>query len=209
VPLPLAINEAVPFGFDNHRILFVGSSRAEIFRPSHLIPLPTMESTPPANPYSSPAANLYGATSGGNADAVSPSTIALLSGTKPWVRFMSVLMWIGVAFMLLAGAGMGLVSVMGAAKSASTGPFGGAEFIVLAVIYGVMAFVYIFPAIKLWKYANRIGSLGSTRSVVDLDAALNEQRSFWKFVGIMTIIMISLYLVAVIGFVAFGQPPPP
>jgi hypothetical protein len=156
-----------------------------------------------ANPYSSPSANLYGAASGAGADAVSPGTIAQLAGTKPWVRFMSVLLWIGVAFMLLAGAGMGVVSVMGAGK-ATTGPFGGKELIFFAIIYGVMAFVYIFPAIKLWKYANRIGSLGASHSVADLDAALNEQRSFWKFIGVMTIIMLSLYLVAVIGFVAFG-----
>jgi hypothetical protein len=93
---------------------------------------------------------------------------------------------------------------MGLAKSTSPSPFGGKEIIFLAVIYGVMAFVYIYPAIKLWKYANRIGSLAASRSVADLDAALNEQRGFWKFIGIMTVIMISLYFVAVIGFVAFG-----
>ncbi|HRH95699.1 MAG TPA: DUF5362 family protein [Prosthecobacter sp.] len=166
-----------------------------------------MESTPPANPYSSPAANLYGASSGPAADGVSPSTIATLSATKPWVRFMSVLMWIGVGVMLLLGAGMGVVSAIGLAKTTSTGPFGGKEIIFFAIFYGLMAFVYIFPAIKLWKYANRIGSLGSTRSVADLDAALNEQRSFWKFAGIMAIILISLYLVAVIGLVIFKVSP--
>jgi hypothetical protein len=164
-----------------------------------------METTPdtPANPYSAPVANLYGSSLGGSNEAVSPSTIAILSATKPWVRFMSVLMWIGVILMLLIGAGMGVVSTMGVAKS-PTNPFGGSQLLIFAVVYGLMAFIYVFPALKLWKYANRIGSLGSTRSVSDLDAALNEQRSFWKFVGVMAIIMISLYLVIIIGFVAFG-----
>ncbi len=162
-----------------------------------------MES-PLANPYSTPAANLYGSTTGGVSDAVSPSTIAMLAATKPWVRFMAVLMWIGVAFMLLAAVGMGAFSMLGLAKQGQANPFGGAGLIAMAAIYGVMAFVYIYPAIKLWKYANRIGSLGSTRSVTDLDAALNEQRGFWKFIGVMTILMISLYFVAIIGFVAFG-----
>lgn len=162
-----------------------------------------MES-PLANPYASPSANLYGSASGGGADAVAPSTIAILSATKPWVRFMSVLMWIGVAFMLLFAAGMGVISMIGASKFMSSGPFGGMQLTILAGVYGVLAFVYVFPAIKLWKYANRIGSLGATHSITDLDAALNEQRSFWKFVGVMTIIMISLYIVTVIGFVALG-----
>ncbi len=159
---------------------------------------------PPANPYSTPAANLYGSTSGGAADAVSPSTIAQLAGTKPWVRFLSVLMWISAGLMLLVAAGMGIFSTMGASKSMPSSPFGGMQLTLVAVIYGILAFVYIFPALKLWKYANRIGSLGATRSVADLDAALNEQRSFWKFIGVMAAIMISIYLVAIIGFVAFG-----
>jgi hypothetical protein len=160
----------------------------------------------PNNPYSSPAANLYGSSTSGAADAVAASTIAALAGTKPWVRFMSVLMWIGVVFMLLGALALGAISMIGVAKQASSpaNPFGGAQFLVLAVIYGVMAFVYIYPAIKLWKYANRIGSLNSTRSVADLDAALNEQRGFWKFIGVMTILLISLYFVAIIRFVAFG-----
>lgn len=162
-----------------------------------------MES-PLANPYSSPAANLYGSTSGGAADAVSPSTIAILSATKPWVRFMSVLMWIGVVLMLLVAAGMGVISSLGVAKSMPSNAFGGVQLIVLAVIYGIFAFIYIFPALKLWKYANRIVSLGATRSVADLDAALNEQRSFWKFIGVMMIILLCLYVVAIIGVVAVG-----
>jgi len=78
------------------------------------------------------------------------------------------------------------------------------EMVVIAVMYGVFAFLYIYPAVKLWAFANRITSLGSTRSVADLDAALTEQRRFWKFLGIMTIIMICLYFVFIIGMIGFG-----
>ncbi|WP_395740824.1 DUF5362 family protein [Prosthecobacter sp.] len=159
----------------------------------------------PANPYSAPGANLYGSP-GGTSDAVATSTIAALAGTKPWVRFLSVLMWIGVVFMLLGALALGAMSMMGLAKQSSSAanPLGGAQFMVLAVLYGVMSFVYIYPALKLWKYANRIGSLVSTRTVADLDSALNEQRSFWKFIGIMTILLLSLYLIIIIGAVALG-----
>jgi Family of unknown function (DUF5362) len=159
---------------------------------------------PPTNPYSTPVANLYGAPAGGAADAVSPSTIAMLAGTKPWVRFLSVLMWISIGFMLLGAASIGVLSAIGASKSGAPSPFGGKEMIVIAVVYGILAFVYIFPAVKLWKYASRIGTLGSTRSVADLDAALKEQRSFWKFIGVMAIILISLYLIFIIAAVVFG-----
>ncbi|MFO1481992.1 MAG: DUF5362 family protein [Verrucomicrobiaceae bacterium] len=158
--------------------------------------------TPPANPYATPAANIYGAGSTGG-DAVSPGTIAALTATKPWVRFISVMMWIGVAFMLLAAVGMGIAFAFGASQ-AKSGPFGGAEMIVIAVVYGVMSFFYIYPALKLWGFANRIGSLAASHAVADLDAALHEQRRFWKFLGVLMIVMMCLYIVFIIGMVAFG-----
>lgn len=92
----------------------------------------------PANPYSTPAANLYGAATGGGADAVSPGTIAQLAGTKPWVRFISVMMWIGVVFMILGAIALGSMMVLGLAQQSKAGPFGGAEMIVLAAVYGII-----------------------------------------------------------------------
>lgn len=161
-----------------------------------------MESNP-TNPYSTPSADLYGSASSGGSEAVSPGTIAQLAGTKPWVRFVSVLLWIGVVFMLLAAAGMLAMSIFGGAQMKNA-PFAGAQMIILVAVYGVMAFLYIYPAAKLWAYANRIGTLNTSRSVADLDAALGEQRRFWKFIGVMTVAVLCLYLVIIIGFVVFG-----
>jgi len=160
-----------------------------------------------ANPYSTPVANLYGNASGTSDDAVSPGTIAALAGTKPWVRFMSVMMWIGAAIMLIAAAGMGILGAVGGpVKTAidQAGAFGGAPLIAIAIIYGVLALLYVYPAVKLWSYATRIATLSTTRSVADLNMALNQQRQFWKFCGIMVIIMLCAYVVLIIGFVGFG-----
>jgi len=102
----------------------------------------------PANPYSTPAANLYGAASGGGADAVSPGTIAQLAGTKPWVRFISVMLWIAIGFMILGAIGLGSMMVLGLNQKNSASPFGGMEMVVIAVMYGIMAFLYIYPGFR-------------------------------------------------------------
>lgn len=70
-------------------------------------------------------------------------------------------------------------------------------------LYGVFALVYLFPALKLWNYANSIENLMSSGTVPDLEAALNEQRSFWKYVGILAVILLSLNVV-MIGIVVIG-----
>ncbi len=165
-----------------------------------------MESNNLPNPYSTPAANLYGAASSGGVDAVSPGTLAVLAGTKPWVRFMSVILWLCIGFMLLIAAVIGIVGSMGGPVESAikqSGAFGGMPLIVLSIMYGLMSLLYVYPAVKLWAFANRIGSLASTRSVADLDAALNQQRQFWKYFGILIIVMICGYLIAAIGLAAF------
>jgi len=162
-----------------------------------------MEATP-ANPYSTPAANLYGSTSGDAEGTVSPSTIAQLAGTKPWVRFMSVLMWILSGVMVLLTCFMVFISTTGAFKSGANSAFNAGVMVGSAVYYGVISFVIIYPALKLWKYANCIAKLMATRSVADLDAALTEQRRYWKFHGILTIIGFCFAIIGLIAFLVFG-----
>jgi hypothetical protein len=196
------LNEAAAFGFDNHRIFNVSSKKAGDnagLGSEHSSSQP-ME----ANPYSTPSANLYGAASGAGGDAVSPSTIAQLTGTKPWVRFISVLTWIGAILMVLAAVFMLVAGSSGMAQMGGNNAYNAGVMVGMALYYGVMAFVIIYPAMKMWKYANSIGRLAASHSVADLDAALAEQRRYWKFSGIMIIILMCLAVVGLIAGVALG-----
>ena len=158
----------------------------------------------PYDPYATPMTNVQPSGYSGNA-GVSQGVIQQLAGTKGWVRFISVLMFIGAGLMLLIAL---LMAAMGSAMASATkNPmFAGGMGIFLAAIYGAFAFLYIFPALKLWKYATCIGNLISTNSITDLESALNEQRSFWKFIGIMTLLVLIPFavmaIIALIGMVS-------
>ena len=99
-----------------------------------------------------------------------------------------------------------IMVVMGSAMASLTKSpmFSGGFGIVLAVIYGIFAFIYIFPALKLWKYASCIGNLISSGTSSDLEMALNEQRSFWKFIGMIFLVLLSLYALIFIGAIVLG-----
>lgn len=163
-----------------------------------------------SNPYHSPSANLFGSSATTTAESVPAEAIRKLQGTKPWLRFFGVIMWIAVAFMLLGGVGVIIAGVAGvAAGGGSAAALGGAEaglLIGVAAAYIVMSFLYIYPAIKIWKSGSAIKRLISSRQPEDLIAALEHQRAFWKFCGIMTILLIVLYIgiIVVMGLGAFG-----
>lgn len=162
----------------------------------------------PSNPYATPSAHPYGSNPLSMEGSVAAETIAPLAGTKGWVQFMSILLWIGVVFMILAGIGIiVMANVMPKVfENVSKGaPFGGAGFMTgIGVFYLLLSGLYLYPAMKLWSYGTRIGKLKASLSLADLNAALHEQRRFWKFTGIMVILLMCLYGLFIVGMGVFG-----
>ena len=158
------------------------------------------------DPYAPPTTTVHEA--GHAVDGrVSQAVVHQLAGTKPWVRFMSVLMFVGAAMMLLLAV---VIAIAGSQISKLATPpgaspiFSGVMGLGIAVLYGVLSIVYIYPALKLWNYASRIGDLLMTGSEQDLVNALGQQRSFWKFLGILVLAMFVLYFVGIFVVIAVG-----
>ena len=119
---------------------------------------------------------------------------AALAGTKPWVRLCSVLLFVTAALVILVG-------LIGGALAGST--FGeGPEMAAVGVFYAFMGLLYFFPALYLYRYASRIGDYLAGGEEAQLEHALDAQRSFWKFVGIVTLaglVLIALTIVAAVA----------
>ena len=152
------------------------------------------------NPYAAPTANTQPA--GGNG-VVPLDVINELTGTKPWVRFISVLMWIVVGCFLLFVV-FNLFFGAAIAKAAGT-QAGMAYMIGTSIGFALMGLLIIYPTLKLSNYASNIGRLAESRSFADMAAALKEQRRFWKFYGIMTLIQLSIAaLFLLLGLAGMG-----
>jgi|GEM_PF-2882692 len=74
-----------------------------------------------------------------------------------------------------------------------------AKTIIMTLGYGFVTLLLIFPTLKLSKYASKISQMSESGSFADLAAALAEQRRFWRFCGILTIIHVTLTLLLLIG----------
>ena len=167
-------------------------------------PSPISEaSTPPMSPYQTPNTVVQDHGQTPNSDnAVSMMVITLLVRTRKWVRLCSVLGFIGSAFMVLAGLFMMISGgTIGASSGISGAAYGGGVMLGMGLFYLVFAIIYIYPSLRLWQYASSISRLESSSTSFDLETALDKQRSFWKFVGIMVCIMLGLYAVGIVFFI--------
>jgi hypothetical protein len=117
-----------------------------------------------------------------------------LRATKPWVRFMSVIMFIFAALIFLGGL---LMMLMPSGMSGfGLGPLVG-------IIYIVMSGLYLAPAFFLHQFASSINDFLNGGGDSAMENALGSQKSFWRFVGILTLVVICIYglifLFAILG----------
>jgi len=114
-----------------------------------------------------------------------------LNQTRPWARFMSVVILAAAALM---GVGGIVVSTIVAGLRAvhpvagRLGTLGLVESLIVGLIYFLLAILYITPGVFLWRYAGAIRLLETGRSPQALEDALRNQKSFWRYVGILTVV---------------------
>jgi hypothetical protein len=127
---------------------------------------------------------------------VTPLMVEHLRGTKPWVRLISVIMFIFSGLIFLGGLAMFFVPSTPGMRGAGVGPLVG-------ILYFLMGGLYLFPAYFLHQYASSINDFLQGGGDSAMENALGSQKSFWRFVGILTLIMIGIYAL-IFMFVIFG-----
>ena len=118
----------------------------------------------------------------------------ILKRTHGWARLIAIIWMCSSVLMILGGvmAGLGLAAT------------GRPEMIAIAFVYPVIGALYFMPANYLLRFANKARTYVQSGTQSELEEALDSQRSFWKFFGVMTLIAIGLMVVAFIAGIAMG-----
>lgn len=141
-----------------------------------------------------------------NSLVLNNQAVAALRESAKWCMFLSILGFIGIAFMIIAGLFMSVaISAIpdNSAFGADVNPFGAIKAY-FGIIYIVIAALYFFPIYYLYKFSTGTKrALESYNSDVLSDALVNL-KSHHKFMGITAIVVISLYILIIIGVVIFA-----
>jgi hypothetical protein len=113
--------------------------------------------------------------------------------TRPWVLLIGIVMIVGCVFMVFAGLAMFAIGNIAGLGGEGLGPTAGAG---IGAAYLVLAVLYFFPALYLMRYAGAIKRIGPANPAA-MEEALARQASFWRLVGILTVLLIGLYVVAI------------
>jgi len=118
-----------------------------------------------------------------------------------WAKFLAIVGFIGIGLMLL----LGLFSAM-AASSFGRGLFGGIGGLGLFLLYLVIAGLYFYPCLALFRFATNMKPGINTMNREQFNNSLGNLKALFQYMGIMTIIILSLYgiilLFVIIGLAA-------
>ncbi len=147
-----------------------------------------------------------------NPDSQQPSLLKtdyvrqMLSTTAKWAKFLGIIGFIACGFVILAALSMftlgnTLSEIPNMPVAFMTGGF-------LGTMYLLAAALYFFPSRYLYQFAEKLNLALQSEDETQLILALDKNKSFFKFVGIMTLITVCLYVFFFIAFmviqVAFG-----
>lgn len=160
------------------------------------------------NPYESPAAVNSTAgtdvTEGASAGVITETMARWLGEASPWMRFLGVMGYIGAGFIILAGIIIMVSGTAVAAMGGVGGAFGAGMGFGLGLLYLAIGALYFFPSRFMWNAGSRIKSWKQSQSSLDLEKALENNKSLWKFAGIVTIVSLAVMPVVMIIAVAVG-----
>ncbi len=147
-----------------------------------------------SNPYETPVV----ATSKLKKKSDGLSPMMALKKTRPWVLFLGILGLLS-SFSVF---GTALFFYIGALSA------GGMDALLPATIGAggviLVGMLYFIPALILVRYGLAIGEYLATPSRETLFKALNAQMSFWRLIGIVTAIVIGLYLIIIALALSLG-----
>ena len=139
---------------------------------------------------------------------LSDTMLRYLREASPWLRFLGILGFIGSGFMALFSlvflAFSGAMSrlwdyIPGMYEYGSS--LGSSYGVLMGILYIGMALLYFFPALFTFNFGFKLSGYFQSGSVQELETAFANNKSLWKFKGILAIISLATIPVAIIIFI--------
>ena len=118
---------------------------------------------------------------------VSPLASGYLNETGKWGKFLAIVGFCVIGLIVMIGLFAGTIfSSMDEAL-----PFPG---FMMGLIYVLIGLLYFFPVYYLFKFSSQVRTALINKNSQQLDSAFENLKSHYKFIGILMIITLSMYV---------------
>lgn len=131
---------------------------------------------------------------------INQTAASYLSDTRKWANFVAIIGFVMTGLLVLVGFAFG--SLMSDIPNSEALPvnFSGA----FGLIYVVMGLLYFVPTFYLYRFASNTRAALLNKDDISLEEALKYLMRFFKFIGILLIIVMSIYALMIFGMLMGG-----
>jgi hypothetical protein len=119
---------------------------------------------------------------------------AYLLETTRWTKFIAIMGFIGIGFMIIGGLVIANVSAL----SGTENRYAGLGAATLGVTYIVLAALYFFPIFLLYKFSKSMKQGIADNNMELITDAFRYQKNLYKYMGIFMIILIAFSLIMIV-----------
>jgi hypothetical protein len=139
--------------------------------------------------------------------------LGYLDTTRKWTMFFAILGFVFMGLMLVGSLALGsliggltsglsnmegMEGVEGMETAKAVGGFAGVAMFIFVLIF---AAIYFFPLLYLFRFSRLTKKAVAEQDAAALTLGLKNLKSYWKYIGILVIILLAVYL---IFFLIFG-----
>ena len=136
---------------------------------------------------------------------ISAETESYLKTSAKWGFFLAVMGYIFIFILVVIGIVLFVISTIKNEYSDFQNlPFH-FPFVMVGIMYLIMAILYFFPSFNLMKFGNKIKFAFENNDQAALDEGLKNLKRLFVFFGILTIVIVSLYIVAIPVMIMIGM----
>ncbi|RKS53516.1 hypothetical protein BC962_1768 [Gillisia mitskevichiae] len=132
--------------------------------------------------------------------SIPQESIHFFKETGRWAKLLAILGFVFIGFMVVAAFTMGTIMTAFGGEVGQF-PFQG---ILMGAIYLFVALLYYFPVMYLFKFSKNIKQAFITMDSTSFNAAIGSLKSHYKFIGVLTIIMMAFYAMMLFGLVVMA-----
>jgi hypothetical protein len=122
------------------------------------------------------------------------NSLIFMTEVVKWAKFLAICSFVGLGIMVLLGAGMIILQFEGLGN--------GIQVVIMGVFYIGMAALYLFPTFYLYRFATACGEAIKKLNDDIFEEGIENLKSLFRFTGILTIIILSLYAVGILSVIA-------
>ena len=125
--------------------------------------------------------------------------------TAKWATFLAIVGFVLSGIMVLCAFLFGALISSNPQFAAMAGELAKAGSAVLTVVFLMYAFAIFYPSLLMFKYASKakLGILFGEQA--SLNEAMGKMKSLFKYWGVVTIVIMSLYIITIVGALVGGN----